>query len=619
MIRKILCYPALTGYLLFTYLPAGSQEFLIPAPIVAPGSQQHAPLLKAGITDTLGLPFFDDFSRNLGYPDPELWSDEFVFINNSYPVNPPSIGVATFDAIDNSGYPNGNSNIPFESDFLTSMPLDMDYPGQNDTWLSFFYQPQGFGDEPEPGDSLTVEFYSPVSDKWKSVWSAEGKPVHPFKQVWIQVADTSYFHTGFRFRFKNYASFSKSESYVGYYSNADHWNLDYVYLDKGRSQSDSSIKDVSMITNLPSILKSYESVPWRHFPSAYLTEIQPAMKISYRNNDIITRNVTRFLEIKDLLSGSAPYSLSGGAVNVEAGAKQEYEFLFNYPFDENNNDSAIFSIKSFLVTDDDDYKWNDTVIRYQVFNNYYAYDDGTAEAGYGISGEGTSGAALAYRFKTYNKDTLRSVKMYFNRSLDNVSQVYFKLAVWDHDQNTDRPGTLIYSMSGYRPEYYNELNKFYTYNLDTLLVVSDIFYVGWIQTTTVLLNVGFDVNNNNRNKIFYNLGQEWTNSSFNGSLMIRPVLGKSSGVHVYSNGLTGKEVQVFPNPASDFIRIELPSYSVNYPVIINIFNLQGGLVYQSSISINENIPVQNLLPGMYLIRAEIPGLGIYNTRLLIAR
>jgi len=619
MIRKILCYLALTGYLLFIYLPVYSQEFLIPAPIVASGSQQQVPLLKAGILDTLDLPFFDDFSRNQGYPDPKLWSDVFAFINNSYPDDPVSIGVATLDAIDNSGRLNGDSDIPFESDFLTSMPLNLDYTGQNDTWLSFFYQPQGYGDEPEPGDSLTVEFYAPVSKKWKSVWSKEGHPVIPFTQIWIQVADTSYFHTGFRFRFKNYASLPKSQSFQGYDSNADHWNIDYVQLDKGRSQSDSSIKDVSMITNLSSILKSYESVPWRHFPKAYLTEIQPSLKISYRNNDIIIRNVTRFLEIKDLISGSALYSLSGGAVNVEAGAKHEYEFLFTYPFDENNNDSLILSIKSFLVTDEDDYKWNDTVIRYQIFNNYYAYDDGTAEAGYGLSGEGTSSAALAYRFKTYNKDTLRSVKMYFNQSLDNISQVYFKLAVWDHDVNNDCPGNLIYSMSGYRPEYYHELNKYYSYTFDTLLVVSEIFYVGWIQTTPVLLNVGFDRNNNNRNKIFYNLGQEWSNSSFNGSLMIRPVLGKRSGLPVSSNRLTGKEVHVFPNPASDFIRIEIPSYSGNNSITINIFNLQGRLVYQSSIVSNENIPVQHLAPGMYLIRAEIPGLGIYNSKLLITR
>jgi hypothetical protein len=631
MIRKIFCYFTLTGYLLLNNVPAYSQEFLVPAPTIDPGSRSHTYRLKAGITDTLELPFFDDFSKDRCYPDPELWSDVDAFINNSYANDPVSIGVATLDAIDNTGHLNGDSNIPFESDFLTSLPLNMDYPDHTDTWLSFFYQPKGNGDEPEPEDSLTVDFYSPVTNEWETVWAVEGQPLIPFTQVWIQVADTSYFHTGFRFRFKNYASLPKSQSFPSYNSNVDHWNVDYVYLDKGRSQSDSSIKDVSMITDLPSILKSYESVPWPHFPSAYLTEIQPTLKISYRNNDIITRNVTRFLEIKDILTGAAPYLLSGGAVNVEAGMKDEYEFIFNFPFDENNRDSAIFSLKSYLVTDEDDYKWNDTVTRYQAFNNYYAYDDGTAEAGYGISGEGSSSAALAYQFKTFKEDTLRSVKMYFNRTLDNISQVYFYLTVWDNDDENDRPGNLIYSMPGYRPEYYNELNKYYNYNFDTLLIVSDIFYVGWIQTNTVLLNVGFDRNNNNRSKIFYNLGQEWVNTSFNGSLMIRPVLGKETDWPVSVNKMIRNEMKVYPNPAKDFIRIELPSCTFNYAagansnvtenstVTLSIFNLQGGLVYQSIITGDENIPVHQLVTGMYLIRVQIPGLQPFNTKLLITR
>ena len=655
MIRKILFFFILTGYLLFRNVPVYSQEFLVPAPTVVPGSQQQVSRLKAGILDTLELPFFDDFSKSHGYPDLTLWSDIYAFINNNYPDDPVSIGVATLDAINSSGYLNGDSNIPFESDFLTSMPLNLDYPGHTDTWLSFFYQPKGNGDEPEPEDSLTVEFYAPVKGEWKTVWAVEGQPLHPFTHIWIQVTDTSYFHTGFRFRFKNYASLPKSQSFPSYDSNVDHWNVDYVYFDKGRSQSDNSIKDVSMITDLPSILKSYESIPWRHFPSAYLTEIQPTLKINYRNNDIITRNVTRFLEIKDLLTASTPYILSGGAVNVEAGMKDEYEFIFNYPFDENNRDSAIFSLKSYLVTDEDDYKWNDTVTRYQVFNNYYAYDDGTAEAGYGLGGEGTSSASLAYQFKTFKEDTLRSVKMYFNRTLDNISQVYFYLAVWDNDDENDRPGNLIYSMSGYRPEYYNELNKYYNYNFDTLLIVSDIFYVGWIQTSTVLLNVGFDRNINNQSKIFYNLGQAWVNTSFTGSLMIRPVLGKETGWPVSVNKMIQNEVKVYPNPATDFIHIELPSdafhsstssyynitdnssvsgnsmvtgnslftgnsmFTGNSTVTLNIFNLQGTLVYQNSITEDDYIPVHQLIPGMYLIRIQIPGFGPYNTKLLITR
>ena len=618
MVRRLLYFLSLSGYFLFIFKSAYCQEFLVPAPIPVPDGQRHVSNLKAGIIDTLDLPFFDDFSRTYGYPDPKLWTDGYVFVNNTYPVDPVSIGVATFDAVNSSGYLNGNSDIPFVSDFLTSMPLNLDYPLQIDTWLSFFYQPQGTGDAPEPGDSLSLEFWAPLAREWRPVWSVEGQPLKPFTRVWIQVSDTSFFHSGFRFRFKNYASLPKSPSYPGYDSNADQWNLDYVNLDKGRSPNDSSIKDISMITNLASILKSYESVPWTHFPSAFRTEIQPTINITYRNNDLITRNVTRFFEMRNLTAGSAPYTLSGGAVNIEAGGEHTYGFPFSYPFDEENTDSVIFRLKSYLVTDEDDYKWNDTVVRNQVFSNYYAYDDGTAEAGYGLSGEGTAGASLAYRFETFMEDTLRAVKMYFNRTTDNASQVYFSLAVWDNDENTDLPGNLIYSKAGFKPEYQNELNEFYTYDLDTQIVVSDIFYVGWIQVTTTLLNVGFDKNNNNRANIFYNLGQEWFNTVFDGSLMIRPVLGKKLGGLESSDGLNLREFKVYPNPASDYIIFELPSYAEDLLVTISIFNLQGQLV--SKITVKDNfIPVHELPSGMYLLRAEIPGSGTFNTKLLISR
>jgi len=68
--------------------------------------------LKSKATpDTLTLPFFDDFSSTRVVPDQNRWTDKNVFINTEYPVSPVSIGVATFDAIDNTGalYEDANS------------------------------------------------------------------------------------------------------------------------------------------------------------------------------------------------------------------------------------------------------------------------------------------------------------------------------------------------------------------------------------------------------------------------------------------------------------------------------------------------------------------------------
>ena len=54
-------------------------------------------------SDTLDLPFFDDFSKLTTYPDQVKWKDNYVFINNTYSNQQKTLGVATFDALDNTG------------------------------------------------------------------------------------------------------------------------------------------------------------------------------------------------------------------------------------------------------------------------------------------------------------------------------------------------------------------------------------------------------------------------------------------------------------------------------------------------------------------------------------
>ncbi len=61
------------------------------------------------------------------------------------------------DAIYSDGTLNGSSSLPFESDFLTSVPINLDYPGRTDIYLSFFYEPMGLGDIPEVGARFELE------------------------------------------------------------------------------------------------------------------------------------------------------------------------------------------------------------------------------------------------------------------------------------------------------------------------------------------------------------------------------------------------------------------------------------------------------------------------------
>jgi len=133
----------------------------------------------------VNLPFFDDFSNYTGYPKSALWADRQAFVNNSFPLYPPTLGVATLDALNEKGliYAHGETQ-PFGADTLTSNPIRMDYnnvyhrPMQisDSVYFSFYYQPGGasrsypvvewerIGDRPETDDSLVVEFGYPTGD-----------------------------------------------------------------------------------------------------------------------------------------------------------------------------------------------------------------------------------------------------------------------------------------------------------------------------------------------------------------------------------------------------------------------------------------------------------------------
>ena len=116
----------------------------------------------------LQLPFFDDFKNINRYPDPALWKDKNVFVNKDFPYFAPNVGAATFDAIDSTGAVYADALIiPFVADYLTSNTIRLDsvfdpitkaLSPADSLYLSFYFQPQGYGDEPELGDSLLLEF-----------------------------------------------------------------------------------------------------------------------------------------------------------------------------------------------------------------------------------------------------------------------------------------------------------------------------------------------------------------------------------------------------------------------------------------------------------------------------
>ena len=108
----------------------GAQEVItgLPSnPIIAKEAKklQHSNLKEN--TPPLRLPFIEDFSSYIGYPDPAKFLDQQAFVNNTYPINPPSVGVVTLDALNQYGeiYAHANST-GFFADTLTSNFIRLD-------------------------------------------------------------------------------------------------------------------------------------------------------------------------------------------------------------------------------------------------------------------------------------------------------------------------------------------------------------------------------------------------------------------------------------------------------------------------------------------------------------
>ena len=568
--------------------------------------------------DTLTLPFFDDFSGHSIFPDAKKWTDNFVFINNTYSDRQITAGIATFDALDNTGrlYSEASST-GFEADHLTSQPINLYYNASDNIWLSFFFQAGGLADPPEKNDSLTLQFFAPNEKKWYSVWRAEGTTDQRFKPAIIRIDNNRFLQKGFQFRFINYASISTNLSDPSMVGNSDIWNLDYVLLNKNRNAGDTIFADVALTLPLRSLLKSHEAMPWKQFKQVYLQEMGSSILVHYRNNDTITRNVTRNFEIWDVYKNSEANSFSAGATNIEPLANVDYKANLVYTFNTSNNDSALFRITSSLKTDNFDPKGNDTLIYYQVFKNYFAFDDGSSEGGYGINGLGSRNAMVAYKFVSFMQDTLRAVNICFNDSYLEANKREFDLVVWDNDNGV--PGNMLYTKQAVMVEQSNVINGFYTYTIPEGVPVNGIFYVGWKQLSESFLNVGYDVNTPNAGKQFYLLNGVWSQSQVPGTIMIRPVVGSPliitsiNDIH-YKNK---SSLNIWPNPAKDYINInpgELQLYGLSY---ITLTDLNGRQLIK--VPFSERVDISSLHDGMYFLVISINGMPVSYNRLIKTR
>ncbi len=587
---------------LFSALGLKAQEKLIYIPRITNSKVKKT-------TNTLKLPFFDDFSDYTGLAKAELWDTSGVYINNTLAVNPPSAGVATFDAYDAKSkiYSTATANNHFRADYLLSLPIDLGATDTKDVYFSFFYQPQGIGNAPELNDSLVLQFYAPQKQSWQTVWFTLGSKIKDFQYIILPVANTDYLKKGFRFRFYNYCSFLSSTS-SSTITNADLWHVDYIYLNKNRTIIDNVFHDISFLSAQTNYLKKYSSVPWQYFLSSQ-NLLTDSFNVCLRNIDNSGRKLKeRFIYWKEEYSGDSVSAYQLGATNIPASSIADYKFKFPLKFKDNGMDSANFKVVNKFITDDYDRKNNNKIIINQKFKDYYAYDDGSSEAAYGILGEGSRNALFAYQFVPLQSGFLNALDIYFNYSLNQAYVKPIYLCLWD--SKNGKPSEILYKQEGFKPKFSSSTNQFIRYKLDSSIAIDDTFYVGWIQTTSNSVNIGYDLNNNAAQYTYYNIDGSWRKSALTGSVMMRPVI--EDKVSSISKPKQSKAITFYPNPANNFIYLNNPKGNN----LIRILDLTGKIVFQTKIP-EKTINTANLKNGIYIMQIINNSLLLSTQKLII--
>lgn len=577
------------------------------------------------------LPFFDDFSTSYKYTDDSKWILNNAYVSANFPMLPVNYNAVTLDVADRYGkiYSRGSST-PFVADTLKSVKIRLDSLNNqlltpaDSLYFSFYYQPGGYGDCPERDDSLVLQFgygydvevYDSVNQhyvierhtKWQQMWATRGVELDTFlltcgenqyfKKVMVPITDSCFFVEDFQVLFFNYGTLP-TPIYPNDRSNMDMWNIDFVYLDKDRSIENDNYPLVSLTGTVPSFLKRYQSMPYKHYQDNPIAAISNDFDINMTNLDVNTHQVKYSCEVVDNNSSwSYNYQSNPMVINQypNVGVKTEHVLMgdFIYPYNE-TFDTTSYTIRHYIevVDEHSGEVRGDSIIRRQGFYNFFAYDDGTPEMGYGLVPADTY---FASQFNVMRLDTLRGVQILFNRTHNDANYNFFDIVVWQ--DNNGKPGEIIYTLENQRPIWKDSIAyNFSYYRFNKLVKVNSVFYVGIRQRYNKTINIGFDSSIDNHQYNFYNVGEGWKNSAFLGSLMIRPIMG-NKGYFIGVDENQEVAFDIYPNPAQNIVHIDGLDETTCHEILI--YDITGRAVkrypYCNELNVSE---LQN---GAYMIR-----------------
>ncbi|NJN43258.1 MAG: T9SS type A sorting domain-containing protein, partial [Flammeovirgaceae bacterium] len=409
---------------------------------------------------------------------------------------------------------------------------------------------------------------------------------------------------------------------------------DYIYLNKGRTLSDTSYPDRTISSSLTSPFSGYWAIPVRHYfvnPGAQVgTPSFEIYNLRVGNNQPL--NYFSYSEINQYKDGVESKSFHlldsaedvGGSLN---GLERRNVALTTVPdvsFFNPTSDSIHVDIKVGLSTKDNvppsgqgdydpaiynpiDFRHNDTIRATYSLSNYYAYDDGGAEYGAALN---QSGSRVAYLFemRTTDADTLIAVDIYFPKFGDESAQ---NILLQILSNLNDEPSSILHQQLV--PVQRTGLNKFVRIPLLKTITIQSQFYIGWQQLSFAVIAVGLDKNSNSSDRIYFNTSNVWVQDvALAGSLMIRPVFGEGDGI---ISGLEDRtpDMGPYPNPTSD--KFYLARDAKN----ISVYDFAGRAIdlFFSEEEDRIMIKLQNPSSGVYILRYLQNG-KVKTSRLLVS-
>ena len=593
------------------------------------------------------LPFFDDFTTPLeGNPNPLNWLPTGgAFVSNRLAPLPLTRGAATLDGLRANGAGYGRSysgqiNSPNGVlDSLISRPIDLGSLGTSDqVYLSFAWQAGSVVSVPgagTPSNPVRLElFVKTNTGAWESKWFYNAlRQRTGFRQQVIDLNQTKYLHGNFQLMFV--ASGNTAD-------NSDNFSVDYVLLDRGRTRglTDTTYTDVAtgagLASGLPtgglrSPLRRFTAMPvWQYNAASPPTsELNPRLGVNVSNlsgtasplsvdvlgtvRDLAAgANIGTWLQASTLVAGNSRQSpIIGSAASLALPVSATPKRL-RYTLALNSRETIPRTLA------------NDTIFRDVELNNYYAYDDGSAENITNLLPYATGQqSAFAYRFDLNQPDYVRGVRLVPVFTASDAGSRVVTVSVWA-DKNGLPDETKVLGSKTYTiPAAYPSGWQYFQVDFDQPVPVSGAFYVGFSQPSTGrTLHYGLDLNSTFPPRHFFRRDNaaQWDTANFQpsgtmqrGALMLRPVM--TNNVITASAPATESNIfTLYPNPAHGPVRVTGPAFAR-----AAVLDAVGRVVWQqlATEAGQPLLPLPALPPGVYLVRLTLADGRTVAQRLLL--